>query len=186
VIATKGQSGGTHGMMVSPAKPVRPASGPGFIQLRHVDVDQAKALLYSRLRLAERSGPEVIHFPLSVGEQFFSELTAEKLITKRNKFGVPTKVWEQQRSRNEAIDCLCYALGALRLVATPQRLQEWAKKIATAAAPAASSDPPPMVAHAGDPADPPPPLPPPVRPAGRRTYRSNFMERRSVPGRDWR
>jgi phage terminase large subunit GpA-like protein len=185
-IACKGQSGGTHGMMVSPAKPVRPASGPGFIQLRHVDVDQCKALLYSRLRLAERSGPEVVHFPLSVGEQFFSELTAEKLITKRNKYGVPTKVWEQQRSRNEAIDCLCYALGALRLVATPARLQEWATRITAAAAAQSTPAAPPVVESAGDPADPPAPLPLPRPPTGRRTYRSSFMDRLRVPPRNWR
>lgn len=188
IIACKGQSGGTHGMLVSPAKPVRPASGPGFIQLRHVDVDQAKALLYSRLRLAERSGPEVIHFPMTVGEQFFSELTAEKLTTRRNKYGVPTKVWEQQRSRNEAIDCLSYALGALRLVAPPGRLQEWAARVTTAAAAQsapASPASPPAVTSAGDPAEPlPPPPPVSVAPTGRRVWRSNYLDAHRLPTRE--
>lgn len=186
VYACKGQSGGTHGMLVSPAHPVKPQSGPGTVQLRHVDADQTKALIYSRLRLSD-PGPEYVHFPMSVGETFFNELTAEKLITKRNKYGVPTKVWEQVRSRNEGIDCLSYSLAALRIIApSPRSLEAAAPRIAAAAAARLAPPVPPEVEHAGDPADPPPPLPPPPQPAGRRTYRSNFMARRPLPTRDWR
>jgi phage terminase large subunit GpA-like protein len=116
VFASFGRSGGTQGLLVSPPKPIRPANGTGVILRRLVDTDQAKSLIYSRLRLAE-PGREYIHFPMTVGETFFDELTAERLVTKRNKFGVPTKTWELTRSRNESLDCLALALAALRIVA---------------------------------------------------------------------
>lgn len=81
-----------------------------------------------------RSGPEVIHFPMRVGEQFFSELAGERLVTKRNKYGVPTKVWERTQTKNEALDAAALALAALRLVApTPAVLDQWARRTQEAA-----------------------------------------------------
>jgi phage terminase large subunit GpA-like protein len=176
VHATIGRSGGTHGMLVSPPKPIRPTTGPGTVLLRVVDTDQAKSLLYSRLRLTERAGPEVVHFPMTVGEQFFSELTAERLVTKRNKYGVPTKTWERQQAKNEALDAFALALGALRIVATPARLEEWAKQVAAAAAAAVTHAAPP--GEAGLDASTPPAVPTPAaRPAVRRVSRSLYLSR---------
>jgi phage terminase large subunit GpA-like protein len=185
VYACKGQSGGTHGMLVSPAHPVKPQSGPGTVLLRAVDSDQTKSLIYSRLRLSE-PGPEYVHFPMSVGETFFNELTAETLRTKRNKYGVPTKVWEQVRSRNEAIDCLSYSLAALRIIApAPRRIEVAAAQIATAVAAQSMPAAPPAVESAGDPADPLPPLPPvSVSPMGRRVYRSRYLDAHRLPTRE--
>jgi phage terminase large subunit GpA-like protein len=160
VMATIGRSGGTRGFLVSPPKPMRPASGPGTVLLRTVDTDQAKGLLYSRCRgrLTERSGPEVIHFPMTVGETFFAELTAEVLVTRRNRWGVPVKVWEQRRERNEALDCFVLALAALRVLNPP--LETWAAQLAAAA---------------GAPAAPEAPARPPA-PAARRTARSAYLQ----------
>lgn len=129
VYASFGRAGGERGLLVSPPKPIRPANGTGTIQRRIVDVDQAKALIYARLRIGE-PGPEFIHFPMSVGETFFDELTAERLVTKRNKFGVPTKTWEQTRERNESLDAMVLALAALRIVApTPARFETLAGQL---------------------------------------------------------
>ncbi len=130
VFVAFGRSGGEKGLIVSPPKPIRPASGTGTV-LRHiVDVDQVKALLYARLRVAE-PGPEYIHFPTTVGETFFNELTAEKFVTKRNKYGVPAKTWEQVRERNESLDCFVLALAALRLIApSPPRFARLAAQVA--------------------------------------------------------
>lgn len=116
VFAYVGRAGTASGLLVSPAKVIRPKDGGGNVMLRTIDVDQTKALIYARLKLME-PGPEYIHFPATIGENFFNELTAERLITKRNKFGVPTKVWEQVRERNESLDCFSSALAALRIVA---------------------------------------------------------------------
>ena len=105
----------------------------------------------------------MIHFPTTVGEQFFSELTAERVVTRRSKFGVPMKVWERVRTRNESLDCAALCLAALRLVATPQRLVAWAKTVAEAGA-AVPTD-----------GTPPPPSPPP--PPARRSAPSQYLER---------
>jgi phage terminase large subunit GpA-like protein len=87
-----------------------------------VDTHQAKMILYARLKLTE-PGPETIHFPLGLGPQFFDELTAERLVTRRSRLGVPEKVWQQIHERNESLDAFVYALAALRVLApTPARL----------------------------------------------------------------
>ena len=95
--------------------------------------DQAKALIYSRLELQVR-GPGYIHFPQSpeFDDEYFAQLTAEKL-TIRVKGTRPVPVWVQTRARNEALDCLKYALAALRLSDVDL------KTAAPAAAPAAAA-----------------------------------------------
>jgi len=129
VFASFGRSGGERGLLCSPPKAIRPANGTGTVQRRIVDVDQAKALLFSRLRVPE-PGPEYVHFPTGVGETFFDELTAEKFVTKRNKYGVPSKTWERIRERNESLDCFVLALAALRIIApTPARFDALAVKV---------------------------------------------------------
>jgi len=126
VFASKGRSGGDKGLLVSPPKPIRPRNGSGTVLLRIVDPDQGKSLLFSRLQIVT-PGPEFVHFPDALGEQFFKELTSEKLVTKRNKFGVPTKVWEQVQDRNETLDCFVLAHAALRIVApTPVQFERMA------------------------------------------------------------
>ena len=56
-------------------------------------------------------GPGYIHFPRDVDDEWFKQLTAEKLMTKHVK-GIPTRVWKQIRARNEALDCAVYAFAA--------------------------------------------------------------------------
>lgn len=75
-----------------------------------VGTDTAKGLLFSRLGLSE-FGPGYIHFPRDVDDEWFKQLTAEKLMTKHIK-GIPTRIWKQIRARNEALDCAVYAFAA--------------------------------------------------------------------------
>jgi len=77
--------------------------------------DQAKALIYSRLQLAE-AGPGYMHFPShpAFDDEYFAQLTAEKLVT-RMRGGRPLAEWVQTRARNEALDCKKISLAALRL-----------------------------------------------------------------------
>jgi phage terminase large subunit GpA-like protein len=127
LFASFGRSGGERGLLVSPPKPIKTAAGSVFRRI--IDVDQAKALVYGRLRV-NQPGPEHIHFPLTVGESFFSELTAEQLVTRRNRFGVPEKKWEQVKERNESLDCYVMALAAYRIkVPTPNRLEAYAARL---------------------------------------------------------
>jgi phage terminase large subunit GpA-like protein len=80
------------------------------VNLGIVGVDTAKGLLFSRVGVGE-FGPGYIHFPRDVDDEWFKQLTAEKLMTKHVK-GVPTRVWKKIRARNEALDCAVYALAA--------------------------------------------------------------------------
>lgn len=85
------------------------------ITVHLVGDDQAKALIYSRLKIT-RAGPGYIHFPndASFDDEYFAQLTAEKLVTKMRGTR-PYAEWVQTRPRNEALDCWKYALAALRL-----------------------------------------------------------------------
>lgn len=80
------------------------------VALGIVGTDTAKGLLFSRLGVAE-FGPGYIHFSRDLTDEWFSQLTAEKLMTKHVK-GVPTRIWKKVRARNEALDCAVYALAA--------------------------------------------------------------------------
>lgn len=77
--------------------------------------DQAKALIYARLKITT-PGPGYLHWPAEpdFDDEFFAQLTAEKLVTKIRGTR-PYSEWVQTRPRNEALDCLKYALAALRL-----------------------------------------------------------------------
>jgi phage terminase large subunit GpA-like protein len=105
-----------------------------------VGTDTAKGLLFSRLGLSE-FGPGYVHFPRDVDDEWFRQLTAEKLMTKHVK-GIPTRVWKQIRARNEALDCAVYAFAAYaslnaNLERIAQRMETQAEKAATVE----SSDP---------------------------------------------
>lgn len=82
-----------------------------------IGVDGGKALLFARLKIIE-PGPGYIHFPVhpAFDDEYFAQIAAEKLVTKI-KNGRPFQQWIQTRPRNESLDCLLYALAALRLLA---------------------------------------------------------------------
>jgi len=85
------------------------------VQVEPLGVDQGKALVYSRLKLTQ-PGPGYVHFPRDAAfdDEYFNQLAAEKLVTKVRGTR-PIQEWVQTRPRNEALDCLLYALAALRL-----------------------------------------------------------------------
>lgn len=55
--------------------------------------------------------PGFCHFP-KYGEEFFKQLTAERLVTVKDKRGFPHREWRKLRERNEALDCRIYARAA--------------------------------------------------------------------------
>lgn len=84
---------------------------PRGIQLWPVGSSTVKHLIYGRLR-QKQPGPGFYHFPIGIDEQYFMELTGEKLVTKFNK-GFPKREWMRLPGRrNEALDCEVYALAA--------------------------------------------------------------------------
>lgn len=87
---------------------------PNGVQLWPIGTDTAKSTIFGRLKITE-PGPGFLHFPIGIDDQYFVQLTAEKLITKYVK-GFPKLEWVMTGPRNEALDCevYCYA-AALRI-----------------------------------------------------------------------
>lgn len=90
------------------------------VYLTEVGTDNAKELIYSRLKLQPQPGtpvPGCVHLPASdelCDEQELKQLTSE---TKRLKIEKGQRVyrWDAGGRRNEALDCFVYALAALRI-----------------------------------------------------------------------
>lgn len=76
-----------------------------------VGSDTAKEFIYSRLKAEE----ETIHFPATVDEEYFMQLTAEKRIIKYVK-GRKKFEWVKKNTRNEALDTFVYALAGLYIL----------------------------------------------------------------------
>ena len=84
------------------------------ITLFPIGVDTVKELIYSRLRIKDY-GAGYCHFPKKYGEEYFRQLTAEKVVTKYRR-GFKRREWVLMRPRNEALDCRVYALSAFTLL----------------------------------------------------------------------
>ena len=81
-----------------------------------VGVDNAKALIYARIKQGPEGGQGCIHWPRkpAFDDEYFAQVAAEKLVTKF-KGTRPVQEWKQLRPRNEALDCLVGNLATLRL-----------------------------------------------------------------------
>ena len=84
------------------------------VPLFSIGVDTAKELIYSRLRIKDY-GAGYCHFPKTYNEEYFRQLTAEKVITKYRR-GFKKREWVLMRPRNEALDCRVYAVSAFILL----------------------------------------------------------------------
>lgn len=104
IFAIKGQSQIGKSVVGKPTK-----VGKENNTLYPVGSDTAKEVIYSRL--ASEYGYSTLHFPSTVDEEYFKQLTAEQRFVKYVK-GRKTLYWKQVRERNEALDTICYALAA--------------------------------------------------------------------------
>ncbi|MCP1675471.1 phage terminase large subunit GpA-like protein [Natronocella acetinitrilica] len=88
------------------------------VPIEPIGVDTAKSILYARLKLPAAQGacPGYIHFANhpAFDDEYFAQLGAEKLVPRRQR-GRTVLEWRKFRARNEALDCLIYALAACRL-----------------------------------------------------------------------
>lgn len=76
-----------------------------------IGVDALRQTITHRLRIEE--GPGRIHFPTTVGRDFFEQLTSEFVRTEYRR-GRPLRVWERRKGRRaEAWDCSVYALAGV-------------------------------------------------------------------------
>ncbi len=95
-------------------KPI--AGRPSFVgRSRHVlypvGTDTAKEVIYSRIK-AENA---TIHFPATVDEEYFKQLTSEKRVVKYVK-GAKKFQWVKKTRNNEALDTLVYAFAAVYIL----------------------------------------------------------------------
>ncbi len=113
--AIKGQSGFGRPLIEDARKRAQRLRRRKGVHVEPVGVDGGKQTIHARLRQIT-PGPGYLHFPddAAFDQEYFDQLAAEKLITKY-RYGRPHQEWQQIRPRNEALDCLVYALAALRL-----------------------------------------------------------------------
>lgn len=98
-------------------KPQRKQSGKKGrkVDLFLVGVDEAKLLVMRRLA-NPKPGPGYCHFSEERDEDYFKQLTAEKMLTRYVK-GQPIREWHKpDKARNEALDCRVYATAALKMM----------------------------------------------------------------------
>lgn len=82
------------------------------VEMWPIGTDTAKSTIYGRLKITEQ-GPGRVHTYVGLEDEFYKQLTAEKLITRWVK-GFPVQEWHNVRGnkRNEVLDCFNYAYAA--------------------------------------------------------------------------
>ncbi len=89
------------------------------VQLWPVGVHRIKKLLYGRLKLT-KPGPRYLHFPHNLSDEYYRQLTAEKLITHQNG----REEWKKERA-NECLDCAVYSYAAAVLAGLADPRTNW-------------------------------------------------------------
>jgi phage terminase large subunit GpA-like protein len=114
IFPVKGQSQAGKTIIGRPTKQDIDHEGkkiPNGIDLWPIGTDTAKAEIYARLRIS-KSGPGCMHFPLGLPDDYYKQLTAERLVTKYVN-GYAKRVWEKEATdRNEALDLEVMAYAA--------------------------------------------------------------------------
>lgn len=88
------------------------------VDLFAAGTDAAKDLIFRRLGITDPAASGYIRLPSGepmIDAEFCAQLTAEKRVT-TYKNGFPTLIYKKMRPRNEALDCLVYALVALEIL----------------------------------------------------------------------
>jgi phage terminase large subunit GpA-like protein len=109
VFAIKGVGGEGKAIAGRPSK-----NNIGKCLLFPIGVDTVKDLLFARMRIKDE-GPGYIHFHDDLNDEYFRQLTAEKIVTKFSR-GYKKRVFQKIRARNEALDCFVYALAAYAIL----------------------------------------------------------------------
>lgn len=112
VMATKGMSTPNKPVLGKPTTQDVTWEGITYqegVQLWPIGPDTAKAAIYARMAKKE-PGAGYFHTPIGFPDQYYQQVTAEKLVTKFKK-GVPVQEWIAE-SQNHAIDCEVNAYAA--------------------------------------------------------------------------
>ena len=108
------------------------------VQLWTIAVSLFKSETYAWLRLDQPADGEpfpagYIHLPMGVDAEWLQQITAEQLITTKNKrTGFTRQEWQKTRPRNEALDCRVYARAAAYALGLDRwSAGKWAKATGT-------------------------------------------------------
>jgi phage terminase large subunit GpA-like protein len=125
VWAIKGMAG--TGKLAWPKKASRTAKSRALVYI--VGVDTIKSTLYGRLQKVTEPGSGYIHLPHEADEDFVTQLTSEKSVTKYVR-GRPTVVWQPRAKniRQEAQDCWVYAYAAFVGRRGPELLKKLSRR----------------------------------------------------------
>ncbi len=114
IIAVKGERARNKPVLGKPTEQDLNWKGkhiPKGVKLWPVGTDTAKSTLYGRLKTNTMPGPGCYHWYESVTDEYFMQLTAEKMET-HIKGGFPYLEWVKTRDRNDALDAEIYAYAA--------------------------------------------------------------------------
>jgi phage terminase large subunit GpA-like protein len=109
VFAIKGVGGEGRPMVSKPSK-----NNVARCPLFPVGVDTTKDLLFARMRINE-PGAGYIHFSDVLTDEYFRQLTAEKIVTRIHR-GFKKRLFQKIRARNEALDTFVYAMSAYAIL----------------------------------------------------------------------
>ena len=119
IIAVKGSSMKNKPILGKPSKVDVTLSGKSMKnggEVWMVGTDTAKSLIYSLLDIDEPGADGYIHFSDQLSEDFYQQLTSEKLARRYIK-GFPVNEWVKPKgARNEVLDCTVYAFAAFWLL----------------------------------------------------------------------
>lgn len=88
----------------------------GKLRLFTVATHPAKQLIFDRLKIRQ-PGPGYIHFPTWTTEEYFQQVTGEKLIAEEVKKTRRMRYrWVKTHANNEALDLNVYALAGMRVL----------------------------------------------------------------------
>jgi phage terminase large subunit GpA-like protein len=86
-------------------------------RLAIIAVDALKVRVYDRLTVKEAGVQGYMHFNTNCNEDYFKQLTAEKLVTEKTRSGFPRRVWKlKENHRNEVLDCTVMNVAAIELL----------------------------------------------------------------------
>ena len=125
VFALKGSSSMGKPVICRPSKQDITYNGAVIkngVALYMIGDDVAKGTIYNRLKLTEH-GPGYTHFPIGLPDDFYLQLTAEKIVKSFDKSGFEVQKWVKTRTRNDVLDCKVYSYAAA-LKAGVQRM-DW-------------------------------------------------------------
>ena len=168
IYGTKGFAGRGGTPIVGKVSEIRFAKNPKPMRLYPINVDDAKADIFSSLTL-EGPGPGWTHFPLgleTIDDDYFEGLCSEHRETRYNKVGIAThQLWIQDRERNEPLDTGVLALAAFKI--QNPNIRQMAEALAALPVPGVTPAPP----------GPEPSSSPAQPPAGRRVTHSSYLRR---------